>query len=187
MQITPENRKAWRRWLENHHATNTEVWLVILKKHTEKPNLSYDDAVEEALCFGWIDGIRRSLDDDRYMHRFTPRRANSRWSPSNRRRVEALMASGQMTKAGLKAVDAAKQNGQWATAATSRPDYSMPRELREALKKNRKAGKFFKLLAPSYQRQYVAWIASARRAETRKRRIGEAMTMLERGQRLGMR
>jgi len=187
MRYTPKNREQWRNWLEEHHATETEVWLVFLKKHTARPSVSYNDAVEEALCFGWIDGVKRSIDEDRYMHRFTPRRADSNWSRSNKQRVQRLLKAGLIAPAGMKCIDLAKKNGRWAKPVTAGKKFSMPPELRAALTLHKKAQAFFNSLAPSYQQQYVAWIATAKRPETRKRRLDEAIRLLTRGEKLGMR
>lgn len=186
MKYTPENRAQWRDWLAKNHARATEVWLIFLKKTTGRPNLSYDDAVEEALCFGWIDGVRRSVDEDRYMQRFTPRKTNSNWSGLNKERARRMRAAGYMTPAGQKAIEIAKRNGHWDRPTAARAIYAMPPELRERLKRNKKAASFFESLAPSYQRQYVAWIATAKRPETRKRRLDEAIRLLSNGQKLGM-
>lgn len=187
MKFLPGNRKKWRRWLEENHAKETVVWLVFLKKHTGKQNLSYNDAVEEALCFGWIDGIKRSVDEDRYMHRFTPRKMDSGWSRSNKERAQRMRKAGEMTPAGQEAIDRAKRNGKWAEPVSTPANFSMPPELSERLKRSTKAATFFASLAPSYQRQYVAWIATAKRPETRKRRLDEAIELLKRGEKLGMR
>jgi len=187
MRYTPRNRKHWRSWLQKNHAKETELWLVFLKKHTGRQNVSYNDAVEEALCFGWIDGVKRSIDDDRYMHRFTPRKPGSNWSESNKKRVRRLIDAGLMTPAGLKTIELAKKSGKWTAPATTPTRFSMPPELNARLKRNSKAATFFADLAPSYQQQYIAWIASAKRPDTRKRRVDEAMDLLKRGEKLGMR
>jgi len=185
--VAPSSRKAWRNWLQKHHVGLSEVWLVFYKRHTGKPTLSYNDAVEEAICFGWIDGIRKSVDEERYTHRFTPRKANSSWSASNRKRVARMSAAGLMTPAGERAVDLAKQAGTWDKPVRPDIDTSMPPELRRLLEQDRKAADFFDSLAPSYQRQYLAWIATARRADTRQRRADEALQLLRAGRKLGMR
>lgn len=186
MRFTPESRESWRSWLRKNHATRSEVWLVFYKRHTGKATVSYNDAVEEALCFGWIDGVKRSLDDERYMHRFSPRKPGSRWSESNRRRVARLERAGQIMPAGKRAIEAARRNGQWSAAA---PEISlaMPAELSARLKRSSKAAAFFESLAPSYQKQYIAWIVTAKREDTKKRRLDEAIELLSRGEKLGMR
>ncbi len=187
MKYTPRNREEWRNWLEKNQARKTEVWLVFLKQHTEKPNVSYNDAVEEALCFGWIDGVKRSIDEDRYMHRFTPRKADSKWSKLNKERALRMRRAGQMAPAGEKSVKLAKRNGKWAEPVSASTSFSMPPELQARLKKHKKAATFFASLAPSYQRQYIAWIATAKRSETKERRLDEAVGLLSRGEKLGMR
>jgi uncharacterized protein YdeI (YjbR/CyaY-like superfamily) len=185
--VTPKSRGAWRRWLEKNHGEAGEVWLVFYKRHTGKPTLSYNDAVEEALCFGWIDGIKKSVDAERYMHRFTPRKPGSKWSESNKRRVARLVEAGLMAPAGEKAVAEAKASGNWDAPARPDIDLSTPPELDARLSKDPKAAAFFESLAPSYRRQFIAWIASAKRADTRKRRADEALALLRAGQKLGMR
>ena len=187
MRLTPKHRADWRSWLKENHASTDEVWLVFLKKTTGRPNLSYNDAVEEALCFGWIDGVKRSIDEERYMHRFTPRKPKSKWSGTNIKRAERLIKTGQMTPAGSSAIKLAKKNGAWANPTGPQASVAMPPELNERLLQNKKAADFFAELAPSYQRQYMAWIAAAKRPDTRSRRVDEAITLLSRGEKLGMR
>jgi len=187
MRYTPRSREQWRNWLEKNHAIETEVWFVFLKQHTGRPSVSYNEAVEEALCFGWIDGVKRSVDEDRYMHRFTPRKADSRWSKSNKERAQRLLKAGQIAPAGMKSIELARKNGRWAEPVSARKKFSMPPELNAQFKRNKKAAVFFDSLAPSYQQQYVAWIATAKRPETKKRRLDEAIRLLTRGEKLGMR
>ena len=112
-RFTPRSRSAWRNWLRKHHADVAELWVVFYKKGTGQPTISYNDAVEEALCFGWIDGIRKRVDDARYMHRFTPRKPNSMWSESNKVRVVRLVEAGLMTAAGQRLIDHAQESGAW--------------------------------------------------------------------------
>jgi uncharacterized protein YdeI (YjbR/CyaY-like superfamily) len=178
--------QAWRAWLEKHHATEQSLWLVLYKKHTGKANLVYEDAVREALCFGWIDGIRKRVDDEKHMIRFTPRRPNSMWSPSNKKRVAELIADGRMTAAGLALVREAKRNGQWAKADVPRPVPDIPAELVEALARNKTAQRQFEALAPSHRKQYIGWIASAKRDVTRSKRAAEAVRLLAQKKKLGL-
>lgn len=188
MKVTPKSRGAWRRWLESHHDSETEVWLVFYKRHTGKPTLSYNDAVEEAVCFGWIDGVRRRIDDARYMHRFSPRNLKSKWSATNRQRAARMERAGLMTEVGRKTVRAAKRHGTWQTPEPAlEVDVSMPAELEARLKKNKKAAAFFASLTPPQQRQFTGWINMAKRAETRRRRVEETLALLTRGEKLGMR
>lgn len=186
MRFTPKSRKSWRSWLQKNHAVRDEVWLVFYKRHTGKPTLSYNDAVEEALCFGWIDGVKRSVDNERYMHRFSPRTPESRWSESNRKRVARLESAGQIMPPGKRAIEAARRNGLW-SASTPNIDLTMPAELSARLGRSKKAAAFFDSLGPSYQKQYIAWIVTAKREDTKKRRLDEAMELLSRGKKLGMR
>jgi uncharacterized protein YdeI (YjbR/CyaY-like superfamily) len=187
MRFTPKNREHWRDWLRKNHAAESEVWVVFFKKTAQMTNLSYNDAVEEALCFGWIDGIKRSIDERRYMHRFSPRKPGSKWSPSNKARVRRLLDAGQMTAAGKRAIAEARQNGNWDNPVTAPGPLPMPPEFDARLKPDSKARRFFESLAPSCRRQYVDWVASAKRDDTRQRRIEEAIGLLRKGKKLGMR
>jgi uncharacterized protein YdeI (YjbR/CyaY-like superfamily) len=111
--VLPDSRDAWRSWLEQHHDRVSRVWLVMFKKASGKATLDYDDAVEEGLCFGWVDSLVRRVDDERYIQLFTPRKTRSPWAPSNKERVGRLLAAGKMAPAGVEAVEAAKRNGTW--------------------------------------------------------------------------
>jgi uncharacterized protein YdeI (YjbR/CyaY-like superfamily) len=187
-RITPKSRSAWRTWLEAHHDSETEIWLVFFKRHTGKATLSYNDAVEEAVCFGWIDGIKQRIDDARYTHRFSPRRPDSKWSETNRKRAARMEKAELMTAAGRKAIAAARRTGKWqATTNAPEVDVSIPAALAAALQKNPKAAEFFESLSPSYQQQFTGWINIAKREQTRERRIAETITLLARGAKLGMR
>ena len=184
--LTVKTATEWRRWLAKNHATRDEVWLVYFKKHTGRPTIDYESSVEEALCYGWIDGILRRIDDERYARRFTPRKDNSNWSPSNKKRVARLIASKRMTKAGLGKVEYAREHGLW--NAPDRPDidFDIPEELATALARNRKARTFFEGLTPGYQRRFIAWVATAKRPETRHKRVAASIELLEQGKKLGM-
>ena len=179
------NRDDWRAWLAENHETEKEVWLIYYKKYTGQPRIPYDDAVEEALCFGWIDSVVQKIDDERYAQKFTPRRNNSKWSESNRRRVRALLKAGKMTPAGLARIG----EGVLETEESSKPrakELVTPEYLEEALRANVKAWENFNRLAPSYRRQYIGWIRNAKKEETRSRRIREAISLLSRNEKLGM-
>jgi uncharacterized protein YdeI (YjbR/CyaY-like superfamily) len=179
-------RDEWRTWLAENHATAQEMWLVFHKKHVGRPGLTYVEAVEEALCFGWIDGILKRLDDRKHTVRFSPRRKNSIWSEQNKKRVAGMIEQGRMTEAGLAKVREAKTNGQWAKAAERDDPTRVPPELTAALAENAQARDNFEKLAPSYRRQFTYWIGSAKRDETRQKRVAEAIRLLARNQRLGM-
>jgi uncharacterized protein YdeI (YjbR/CyaY-like superfamily) len=172
------NRDDWRKWLERNHAKEKDVWLVYYKKHTGTPRLPYDHAVEEALCFGWIDTTVKRLDDDRFAQRFTPRTNTGNWSELNRQRLQKMIAAGKMTEAGLAKVAYGD------TPAPSRQATPVPVELESALSGNKAARAIFEKLAPSYRRQFIAWVADAKRPETRERRSAEAARLLAEGKKL---
>jgi uncharacterized protein YdeI (YjbR/CyaY-like superfamily) len=180
-----KNRAAWRAWLEKHHARETELWLVLYKKNSNKPTVSYDEAVEEALCFGWIDGLTKGIDAEKYAVRFTPRKSASVWSESNKKRVAKMIAEGKMMSVGLAKVEEAKRNGEW-EKATMREDVSnVPADLKRALQADKTAQQNFEKLAPSHKRQYIYWITEAKRDETRQKRIRETVRMVKAHKRLG--
>jgi len=185
-QLNLTTRQTWRRWLEKNHKTSTGVWLVYHKKHTGKPRIPYNDAVEEAICFGWIDSIIKRLDNDRYMQKFTPRNPRSRWSQLNKKRAARMTKLALMTPAGLAAISDAKKAGRWNPKQPAIPELKMPDDFRRALAKNKEANANFNQLAPSYRKNYLAWILFAKRPETRARRIEEAITLLSRNEKLGM-
>ncbi len=160
--------------------------MIFYKKHTGKPNISYDAAVEEALCFGWIDSIIRRIDDEKFERKFTPRTGKSRWSRLNRQRACRMIREGRMTAAGLIIIRKAKKNGEWLKNVSGEKEFAMPAFMREALAANTKALDNFNKLARSYKRQYVGWVASAKKEETRQRRLEEALRLLEMNEKLGM-
>ena len=163
-------REEWRAWLEQHHAAEREAWLIHYKKGVAGRAVTYEEAVEEALCFGWIDGLLNRVDDERYALRYSPRRRRSIWSESNKRRVERLIAAGRMTAAGLEKVAEAKENGEW-DAATAREDVSnIPADLAEELERNA-ARPSFDAWPASRKKQYLFWLNSARKPESRQKRI----------------
>jgi uncharacterized protein YdeI (YjbR/CyaY-like superfamily) len=180
-------RSEWRVWLAENHDKVDVIWLVHYKKHTGKPNIPYDDTVEEALCYGWIDSTVRRLDEERYAQKFTPRREKSVWSDLNKKRVARLIKSGSMTEHGRKKVDAAKRSGMW-DKPIPRPQltFEMQPEFERALKRNKRAREFFEALAPSYRRQYLGWVETAKRPETKAKRIKESVQLLAKGIKLGM-
>ncbi len=187
LEVYVATRAEWREWLAKNHDQHAAIWLVFYKKDSQKPSLNYDESVEEALCFGWIDSIIKKLDDERYARKFTPRKPDSRWSESNKERVGRLIAQGKMTDVGLALIAAAKTSGLW--DAPDRPNISLevPDEFEQALSANAKARAFFNTLAPSYRKQYLGWIQVAKRPETRAKRVRESIALLEKGEKLGMR
>lgn len=168
------DRAAWRDWLERHHAQKSEIWLIFLKRHLNEPCVTYDEAVEEALCYGWIDGVLRRIDDREHAVRFTPRKPRSVWSESNVVRVERLIAEGRMTEAGMALVRAARESGAWDEAASGRPDVT-PDDLAAALAAVPAADAAWRVWAPSHRRQYIYWVFDGKRPETRARRIAEVV------------
>ncbi len=179
-----KNKKDWRKWLEKHHDKASESWLIHYRKHVEKPGLRYEEAVEEAICFGWIDGQLRKLDDERFKLRYSPRRPKSPWSRINRNKAEKLIQSGQMTAAGLARIEEAKKTGLWQRAYTNKTREKMPSDLKAALLKNKTAWSNFRKFANTYRNMYIGWIASAKTAETRKKRIVKVVEQASRNKKL---
>jgi uncharacterized protein YdeI (YjbR/CyaY-like superfamily) len=175
------SRAAWRTWLRAHHRSRSEIWVVFHKRHTATRCISYDDAVEEALCFGWIDSIIRRLDDDRYARKFTPRNPDSRWSAINRRRYADLEVRGLLAKAGRERAPTSRSGDMPRPIASVLPSY-----IEKGLKTNARAWEHFEQLAPSYRRAYIGWIDSAKREETKAKRLREAISLLAAGQKLGL-
>jgi len=174
-----KNRAGWRAWLEKHHATEKEVWLLLYKKGAARPGLSLDDAVEEALCFGWIDGRLRRIDDEKHILRFSPRRRGSIWSESNKARVQRMIEQGRMTEAGLAKVREARENGEWDRAALREDVSVIPPSLLTALWVKGIAQSDCERLPPSLRKQYIHWITSARTDPTRQKRISETVRLVE--------
>lgn len=180
------SREKWRSWLKRNHARKDEIWLVYYKKTSGKPSISYMESVEEALCFGWIDGIKKRIDDERYAHRFTPRRPGSRWSETNLKLAEELIAQGRMADAGLQAYSQREEYSEETVALIREKAPELPVELEKALKKNAKAWRNFKALPPGYRKHYILWLTTAKRQETRDKRLREALRLLENNEKLGM-
>lgn len=174
----------WRAWLEVHAAAKTEIWLVYYKKQSGRPSVTYKQALEEALCFGWIDGQIKKIDEERYAQRFTPRRKKSNWSEVNKHLVAKLVREGRMTPAGLARVDFSLPEAD--TPAPPRPDLSLPDWLEAALKADPQAWENFTALPPSHQRRYIGWITDAKQEATRQKRARRALELLERNERLEM-
>ena len=174
----------WRKWLVDHHDSESEVWLVFYKVHTGRRSIAYSDAVDEALCFGWVDSLVKRLDDSRYALKFTPRKADSRWSPINRKRYAALKASGRLQPGGINRAPTDRTYG------PRPPRFQMPARvppyIQAALRKQPAAWRYFQGLAPSHRRRYLGWIESAKREETKARRLQEAIRLLTAGKPLGL-
>lgn len=173
-RVEARDRKKWRAWLEKNHARSPGVWLVFYKKTSGKPTVRYDEAVEEALCFGWIDSLMKPVDDQRYRQLFTPRKPKSRWSQPNKDRVARMLAAGLMTDVGLEKIRAAKKDGSWAHM-TAPDSLVVPPDLRRALSADKRANESFERMPPGRKRQLLGWIHDARRPETRQRRITQVV------------
>jgi uncharacterized protein YdeI (YjbR/CyaY-like superfamily) len=174
--VYPRDRSEWRRWLQDNHATNTGAWLIYDKKGSGKQNLTYDEAVEEALCFGWIDSRPNTLDDERWMQLFSPRKRKSPWSRLNKQRVEKLIEQGLMAPAGLEKIETAKQDGSW-SLLDAIEELKLPPDLEKALAANDTAHQYFMAFSPSSKKGIFWWIESAKRPETRAKRIQETVTL----------
>jgi uncharacterized protein YdeI (YjbR/CyaY-like superfamily) len=163
-------RKKWRDWLEANHDKTTGIWFVFYKKHSNKPTLTYDEAVEEALCFGWIDSLVNKLDDERNIQLFTPRKPKSPWSRLNKTRIKKLIAEKLMTPIGMAKIDQAKQDGSW-TIYDDIEDLVIPEDLEKSLQKLKGAHENFTNFSNSNKKMLLWWIKTAKRAETRTDRI----------------
>jgi uncharacterized protein YdeI (YjbR/CyaY-like superfamily) len=171
-QVYVADRAAWRRWLATNHGTCPGIWLVFDKTSSRPDRLKYVDAVEEALCYGWIDSTVRTLDDARYVQLMMPRKPKSTWARTNKERVERLIAQGLMAEAGLASIERAKANGSWESLDAVEA-FVVPDDLTKALRAQPGAAKNFAAFAPSARKAYLHWISQAVRAETRAARIAE--------------
>jgi uncharacterized protein YdeI (YjbR/CyaY-like superfamily) len=172
--------REWRSWLRKHHATSPGIWLVFHKDHTGVTAVPYEEAVRQALCFGWIDSLIKRLDEDRYARKFTPRKPTSKWSAINRKRWAELEEKGLLAAPGI----AAAPTGNTYAPRPAIPD--LPGYVATALKANPEAWRRFQELAPTYRRHFVVWIHIAKRPETRERRIRESIALLAAGKKLGL-
>lgn len=178
----PGSRARWRAWLQRHHEREQGVWLVMVKAGTGRSRLGYDEAVEEALCFGWIDSKPRVLDADHSMLWFSPRKPGSGWSRPNKERVERAIADGRMAPAGLRKVQAAQHDGSW-SRLDAIEDLVVPEDLASALMAHAPAATHFAAFPRSVRRGILEWIAQARREDTRARRVQETAELAARNQR----
>jgi uncharacterized protein YdeI (YjbR/CyaY-like superfamily) len=172
--------KRWREWLKTHHDAEVEVWLIFHKKHTGKPSVAYKDALDEALCYGWIDSLIKRIDDDRYARKFTPRKPDSNWSSINVKRYNELKAAHRLAAPGLE------------RSPDGRPVVDMPRPtsvpayIEKGIRSDARARAFFETLPPSSRRLYINWIDSAKREETKKTRLAQAIRKLRAGKKPGI-
>lgn len=168
----PKSRTDWRNWLEKNHQLKQAVWLVYYKSSTKMDSIIWSDAVDEALCFGWIDSTKKTIDKERYMQYFTKRKPYSNWSKVNKEKVAKLIQNNQMTKAGFDSIEAAKQNGSW-TLLDEVEALVIPDDLKEQLITCKNAMKYFDNLSKSNKKLLLYWVVSAKRKETRQKRIFE--------------
>ena len=180
IELDVRKREQWRQWLEKYHASSPGIWLVRHKQHTGVTLMPYEDLVREALCFGWVDSLIRRLDDNRFAIKVTPRKPTSKWSDINRRRWNELKTAGLLAASGL----AAAPTGNRYAPRPSIPE--LPAYVAKAFKSNLRAWQHFQALAPTYRRDFVVWIHTAKRPETRERRIRESINLLSAGKKLGL-
>ena len=178
----PLSRQQWRDWLAANHDGLEGVWFVYYKKSAGKPRVGYDEAVEEALCFGWIDSLPRKVDEARSKLLFTPRKAKSVWSKLNKERIEKLIENGSMTGVGLRKIEAAKKDGSW-DALNASDNLEIGEDLQKAFSENRAAEENFSAFPASVKKAILQWIGSAKRDETRKARIEKTVSMAARNKR----
>lgn len=174
----PKSRAEWRKWLEKNHTRAEGVWMISYKKATGKPFVGYEESVEEALCFGWVDSKGNKLDDERSMLWFAPRKKGSGWAKTNKARVENLIQAGLMTPAGLVKIEAAKKDGSW-NALDDVEKLEIPPDLAKAFSRNKTAKKYFEEFPRSVKRAILEWIASAKKPETRAARINDTVAKAE--------
>jgi uncharacterized protein YdeI (YjbR/CyaY-like superfamily) len=183
-KIAFANQKAWEKWLKANHLSSTGIWLQLAKKATTTPSVTYPEAIEIALCYGWIDGQKQSHNAETWLQKFTPRGRKSIWSKINRDKALALIENGKMKPAGLAEVERAKQDGRWEQAYDSPSKAAVPTDLQRALNKNPRAKAFFATLE-GRNRYAILWrVQTAKKAETRAKRIALFVEMLERGEKL---
>jgi uncharacterized protein YdeI (YjbR/CyaY-like superfamily) len=178
IHVCPTSRKEWRQWLAKNHAINEGIWLVLAKKGSGLPSLTMAEAVEEALCFGWIDSTAGKVDENYFKVSFSPRNLKSNWSKINKDRVSRLVKARLMRAPGLKVIRLAKKNGQW-EALNNVEKLEVPSDLRKALSKNKKAKTNFEKFPPSARKAILFWITSAKRIETREKRVAETVAQAE--------
>ena len=186
--IEVESREAWRAWLSANHDIVTETWLVYYKEESGKRGVDYESSVEEALCFGWVDSLIKKINETSYARKFTPRKDDAKWSVVNKARAEKCIREERMTKWGMAKVESAKKSGAWDNPG-NKPvfDLTMPPEFEQALRENPIAKEQYEALPLSHRKEYLLWIVTAKRLETRERRIAESIRMLAGGKQLGLR
>ena len=170
-----KNKYKWRTWLEKNHDKLNEIWLIHYKKSLNKQGLNHQDAVEEAICYGWIDSKLKKIDEERFILRYSPRKLKSVWSKINKETAEKMIQKGKMTKAGLEKINLAKKQGFWQNAYTNKIKEKLPSDLKNALLSNKIAWNNFQNFANSYRNTYIGWIKNAKTDLTRSKRICEVV------------
>ncbi|MCC6261686.1 MAG: YdeI/OmpD-associated family protein [Anaerolineales bacterium] len=185
LTLTFASQSKFADWLAKNYETSNGLWLKIAKKDSGIPTVTYAEALDIALCYGWIDGQKNSFDEKYFLQKFTPRRPKSIWSKINVEKVERLIKSGQMKPAGLKAIEAAKADGRWANAYAGQKNMAVPEDFQKALSKNKKAKAAFESLKSSERYSFLFRIHNAKKAETRERRIKQFVEMLGKNEKAG--
>lgn len=175
--------KAWQTWLAKNYDKSKGIWLMFAKKNAGKPTVSYAEALDVALCYGWIDGQKNAYDEQYWLQRFGPRKENSIWSKKNIAHTERLIKENKMQPAGLKAIEVAKANGRWEKAYDAQSNMTIPDDFLEALQKNKRASAFFKTLNRANLFSIAFRLQTAKKEETKQKRIKSIIEMLERGER----
>jgi uncharacterized protein YdeI (YjbR/CyaY-like superfamily) len=185
------NKEEFRNWLQKNHESSSGIWMIFLKKHTDKECINYNDALEEALCFGWIDSLIKKIDDEKYARKFTPRKNSTKWSEINKKKVIELIENDRMTQAGLEkiafVINSSINNSElndYQKKKTTK--FVIPDFIIEEFAKNEPALINFNNLAPSHQRNYILWITNAKREETIMKRINESIELLKENKTLGL-
>ncbi len=176
----PTSKDHWRQWLSENHLEKQFIWMVCYRQKANVPTISWSDAVDEALCFGWIDSTRKTLDDERFIQYFTKRKPKSNWSKVNKEKVERLIEHGLMTPAGLKCIEIAKENGSW-TILDTVEEQLVPADLELAFENNVGSKAYFESLSKSVRKMILYWVVSAKRPETRQKRIEEIAELAAQG------
>jgi uncharacterized protein YdeI (YjbR/CyaY-like superfamily) len=169
--FTPSNLADWHKWLEENHDQEQEIWLVYFKPASGRSNIDYESSVEEALCFGWIDSIIQKIDENKYARKFNPRRMESQWSETNKRRVIKVIREGRMAEAGMAKVTFEVEKVDISKPKPKRPPVEMPEKIEKALKSDPKVWEAFQEITPSLKRNYILWLADAKKPETFERRM----------------
>jgi uncharacterized protein YdeI (YjbR/CyaY-like superfamily) len=190
--ISFSNVNIFHDWLQKNYEKSPGIWMIFYKKHTKIACITYEEALDESLCFGWIDSIIKKIDSTKYARKFTPRKGIKNWSPINKRKVIELIKSGRMNEAGLKKIDSYLESGKidWGNEITIKKpknEIALPDHILKEFARDEQALSNFKKLSKTNQHQYILWIMNARRAETIRNRIEESVELLKKNQKLGLR